>query len=169
MSKRSLNIGINDSLQQKENIGNNGYNPFLEHNQQPKKLCRTTYMQNSENTSFCETDALVCQYSRGEYQCSTSRSLADDFVVEHFDNELYTTTYMQNSENTSLFQTDALVCQYSLGEYQCSTSRSFADDSVVEHSDNDNILDMTTLEKNFDSCDTKGKKILSLQRCWKCS
>lgn len=135
---------MSDGLEQKENIGNSEYNFLSEHNHQPKRLCRIAYIQNCESTSVSETDALVYEYSRAEYQCSTSTSSAYNSAVEHLDNS----EYQCSTSKSSVSEIDALAYEYSRAEYQCGASTSSAYNPVVEHLDNNNeILHMTTSEK----------------------
>ncbi|XP_050123958.1 uncharacterized protein LOC126601311 [Malus sylvestris] len=51
--------------------------------QQPKKVCRTSYLQNCDNTVLSQTDTFVYQNSEIEYQCGTSTSSAVQCVVDH--------------------------------------------------------------------------------------
>ncbi|XP_050112868.1 uncharacterized protein LOC126591269 isoform X3 [Malus sylvestris] len=73
MSKRSINALVNDDNNKKQTNSDNEYNVLVQCDHQPRKVCRTSYLENHENAVLSQIDTFL-RTPYFKHQCSSSGS-----------------------------------------------------------------------------------------------
>lgn len=82
MSEKCTNDQTNDAIKRNKSVGDSESNTLVDDGHQRKRMCRASYMHNSEDVIMSATDTFICKYSSVEYQCSSSTSSTNHCVIE---------------------------------------------------------------------------------------
>lgn len=75
-------VCTNDAIKRNKTVTDSEYNTLVDDGHQRKRMCRASYMHNSEDVVMSATDTFICEYSLVEYQCSSSKSPTNHCVIE---------------------------------------------------------------------------------------
>lgn len=91
MSKRSINALVNDDNNQRQTNCDNEYNVLLQCDHQSRKVCRTSYLENRENTVLSQIDTFLrTPYFKNQCSSSGSAVVQCDLKNANFDKVQHT-------------------------------------------------------------------------------
>lgn len=100
MPKKCTNDETNNGLKRGKSVADSEYNTLVDHNDQRKRLRRGSYLHNSENVVASSANTFICENSSIKYQCCSSASSADQFVIRCVNNEEILDTIPFKKENS---------------------------------------------------------------------
>lgn len=76
MSEKFLNDETNNGVKRRQTIIDNAYDTVFEYDHQPKRVCRASYIQNSEHSTLSTNVTSPFEKPTSKYHCSASTSFA---------------------------------------------------------------------------------------------